>query len=149
MAAIDYHGVMTSLKAIFEADSLTSGVPVFIEEEPAFDAYNSAGKAIIIVFDGRQAPAQIQPIAAGKRVRLHARYGVWSVGFGLSYEAAASRRDDLMGAVDLVLANNRTVSGKLSHSWIEGGVCVPVQASQGLAALAETVLIGEAVAIAT
>ena len=148
MAAVDYHGVMVSLKAILEADASLAGVPVFIEQEPAFDVIG-AGKAIVIVFDGRQTPGDLQPMAAGKRTRFHARYGIWSVGFGQSYEEAAQNRDNLLGAVDLVLMNNRTVSGKLAHAWIDGGACVPVQNSQGLAALAETVLVGEATAIAT
>ena len=146
MSTIDYHGVMVSLKAIFEADSRTSGVPVFIEQEPTFDI-NGSGKAIVIIFDGRQAPGDIQRIAAGKHTVFRARYGIWSVGFGISYDEGAQRRDELLGAVDLVLNDNRTVSGKLSHSWVEGGVCVPVSNAQQLAALAETVLVGEASAI--
>ena len=54
MAAVDYHGILVSLKEILEADDSLAGIPVFIEEDPTFDLSGS-GKAITLTL-GRRRP---------------------------------------------------------------------------------------------
>ena len=96
----------------------------------------------------REAPGQ--PLAAGKRTRWHVRLSVWAVGFANTFEKAAKERDDLVGSLELVLMNNRTVGGKVAAGWLEGGEFISVRdQSMGNYALAETVFVGEAQAIAT
>src|SRR3990167_5582044 len=112
MSAVDYHGILTELKAI-------------LEEDPAFDL-SGAGKAIVLTLSRRR-PTSRQPLAAGKRTRWEVSFSVWAMGFDMSFEAAASKRDDLVGALELVLMNNRTVSGKLGSGWLEGGEFISVR----------------------
>ena len=147
MAAIDYHGILTTLKTLLEADATLAGVPVRVEEDPTFDLAGAGTALVIMLNSRRESPGQ--PLAAGKRIRWHIRVSVWSVGYGLSFEEAAQRRDSLVGALELVLMKNRTVSDKVGAGWVEGGDFLTVRATDGNYALAETVLVGEAVAIAT
>ena len=148
MAAVDYHGILTELKAILEADASLDGVPVFIEEDPTFDL-SGAGKAIVLTLSRRR-PTSGQPLAAGKRTRWEVSFSVWALGFDMSFEAAAAKRDDLVGALELVLMNNRTVSGKLGSGWLEGGEFISVRdQTSGSYAIAETLMSGEVTAVAT
>ena len=147
MAAVDFHGILTTLKTILEGDSSLAGVPVYVEEEPNFVVMGS-GRALVLTLDSRRATPD-QPIAKGKRTRWHIRVAIWAIGFDLQFAEAARKRDDLVGTLELVLMNNRDVSGKLAAGWLEGGAFVPVHTAQGMYALAETVLVGEATAIAT
>lgn len=148
MAVVDYHGILTELKTILDADATLGDVPVFIEEDPQFDL-SGAGRAIVLTLSSRREGGG-QPLAAGKRTRWHVRIGVWAVGYALSFELAAKARDDLVGLLELVLMNNRTVSGKMAAGWLEGGEFISVRSqSEGSYALAETIFVGEALAVAT
>jgi len=147
VAVVDYHGLLTTLKTLLEADASLAGVPIRVEEDPTFDL-SGAGRALVLTLASRrEAPGQ--PLAAGKRTRWHVRIGIWAVGFGLTFEEAARQRDDLVGALELVLMNNRQVSGKWAAGWIEGGDFLTVRQAEGSFALAETIFVGEALAIAT
>ena len=148
MAAVDYHGLLTTLKELLEADDTLIGVPVFVEEDPQFDL-SGAGTAIILTLGNRRASSG-QPLAAGKRTRWEVTLSVWAMGFALSFDQAAKKRDDLVGALELVLMNNRTISDKLASGWIEGGEFISVRdETTGSYAIAETRMVGEATAIAT
>lgn len=147
MAAVDYHGILTSLKTILEADSSLNNVPVFIEEDPQFDLMG-AGSALVLTLGSRR-EAQGQPLAAGKRTRWNVRLSVWAVGYAITFEQAAKVRDNLVGALELVLMNNRTAGGKVAAGWLEGGEFISVRSqNEGSYALAETVFAAEALAIA-
>lgn len=148
MAVVDYHGILTSLKTLLEADASLDGVPVFIEEDPQFDL-SGAGKAICLTLGSRR-EASGQPMAAGKRTRWQGRLSAWAVGFALTFEEAAKLRDDLVGSLELVLMNNRTVSGKVAAGWLEGGEFISVRdQTTGSYAIAETIFAFEVQAIAT
>ena len=148
MAVVDYHGILTSMKTILEDDASLGDVPVFVEEDPQFDL-SGAGRALVLTLGSRREGGG-QPLAAGKRTRWHVRVGVWAVGYALSFEAAAKLRDDLVGLVELVLMNNRTISGTVAAGWLEGGEFISVRnQTEGCYALAETIFVGEALAIAT
>ena len=148
MAVVDYHGILTSLKTILLDDASLGDVSVFIEEDPQFDLIG-AGRALVLTLGSRrEAPGQ--PLAAGKRTRWHVRLSVWAVGYAITFEEAAKARDDLVGLVELVLMNNRTVNGKVAAGWLEGGEFISVRSqNEGSYALAETVFAAEALAIAT
>lgn len=148
MPAVDYHGIVTTLKTLLEADSSLAGVQVLVEQEPVFDVLGS-GKAIVLTLDSRNAPGGQQPISQGKRTRWMVRIAIWAIGFDTVFEEACRKRDDLMGTLELALMNNRTVSDKLAHSFLDGGAFIPVQDARGMYALGETVLVGEATAVAT
>jgi len=148
VAAVNYHGLLTQLKTIIEADASLDGVPVFVEEDPAFDL-SGAGKAIVLTLGNRR-PSAGQPLAAGKRTRWEVTLSAWAMGYAMSFEKAAALRDELVGALELVLMNNRTIGDKLASGWIEGGEFISVRdETTGSYAIAETRMVGEATAIAT
>ncbi len=150
MAAIDYIGILSSLKTIFEADSRTSTARVYVEEDPQFGMAD-AGRAIVLTLVSR-APFAGQSIAAGKRTRYLARIGVWSIGFDVeSFNAACQKRDALLAQVELVLMDNRTISGKVTASQLEGGEFMSVRnpGENVFCAGAETAVSAEVAAINT
>ena len=147
MAAVDYHGILVALKAAIEGDSNTSGIPVKVEEDPTFDLAGS-GSAIVLSLTSRREAAG-QPLAAGKRTRWNVRVSCWAVGFAASFDEASKLRDDTTGKLELALMNNRTAGGKVAAGWLEGGDFITVRdQAAGPYAMAETIFVGEALAIA-
>lgn len=150
MSAIDYTGILSSYKSIFEGDSRTSAARVYVEEDPQF-GQSDAGKAIVLTMVSRS-PSSGQSMSAGKRTRYAARIGVWSVGFDMaSFNDACIKRDALLAQVELVLMDNRTVSGKVTSSQLEGGEFMSVRnpTEQVFCSMAETVVVAEVSAINT
>ena len=150
MAAVDWTGILTSLAAILRADSRTSAARVFVEEDPQF-GLSDDGQAVVLTMVSRT-PMSGQSIAAGKRTRYLARIGVWAVGFDMaSFEAACAKRDTLLGNVELVLMDNRTISAKVTASNLEGGEFMSVRnpGENVFCAMAETVVSAEVAAINT
>jgi hypothetical protein len=150
MAAVDYSGILTSMKAIFEADSRTNMARVYVEEDPQFGMSDN-GQAIVITMVSRS-PMAGQAIAAGKRTRYLARIGVWSVGFDMaSYQEACSKRDAILEQVELVLMANRTLGGTVTASNLEGGEFMSVRnpGDNVFCAMAETAISAEVSAINT
>ena len=148
MAAIDYTGILTSLKALLDADSRTNNARVYIEEDPQFGQAD-AGRAVVLTLVGRL-PSAGQPMAAGKRTRYVVRIGAWSVGFDMaSFEAACAKRDALLAQVELVVMDNRTISGKVTSAQLEGGEFMSVRnpTDSVFCAMAETVISAEVSAI--
>jgi hypothetical protein len=61
-------------------------------------------------------------LAAGKRTRYHLRTTFWVFAFSIeSFARACDLRDALLGDLELVLMDNRTLGGKVAASWLEGG----------------------------
>src|SRR3990167_5566547 len=150
MSAVTYTAILSALKAIFEADARTSGARVFVEEDPQF-GLSDAGKAIVLTMMNRS-PTSGQPLAAGKRTRYMARIGIWSVGFDMaSFNDACVKRDALLGQTELVLMDNRTISGKVTAAQLEGGEFMTVRnpGENVFCAMAETVVSAEVAAINT
>ena len=149
MPAIDYQGVRDQLESILKADSRTSGARIFVEEEPQF-GLSDAQKAIAVFMDRRSEQASDQMASAGKRTRYTLSISLWTVYFDMStYRAACDGRDALMGQLELVLMDNRTIGGKVTASWREGGEMFAARDanSQTFVAAAETVLVAEVSAI--
>ena len=140
MAAVDYSGIRDQLKSIFEGDARTSGATIFVEEEPQF-GLSDVQQAILIVLDRRTAPPGAQRLAAGKRTQYHLHCTLVTVFFSMeSFRAACEGRDALLGQMELVLMANRTIGGKATSSWLEGGEMFSVRNPQSSvwAAVAET-----------
>lgn len=150
MSAIDYTGILSSLQTIFGNDSRTSAARVYVEEDPQF-GQSDAGKAIVLTMVSRS-PSSGQSMAAGKRTRYAARIGCWSVGFDMaSFNDACIKRDALLASVELVLMDNRTISGKVTAAQLEGGEFMSVKnpGDNVFCAMAETVIAVEVSAINT
>lgn len=120
MAAVDYGGVLEALQLIFQSDSRTSDARVYVEEDPAF-GLGESDKGIVLVLD-RRVPTSGQAMAAGKRTRHLLTIGVWVVGFNMeSFREAGKVRDALLAQVELVLMDNRTISGLVTSGQLGGG----------------------------
>ena len=148
MAAIDYAGIRSQLKTLLEADARLAGVRVYVEEEPQI-GLSDVQKAIAVFTDTRVAVAD-QSMSAGKRTRYNLRTSLWTVFFDMtSYSAACDGRDGVLAQLELVLMDNRTLGGKVTASWLEGGELFSARSPQGntFVAAAETVLVSEVSAI--
>ena len=140
MSAVDYSGVRNQLKSILESDTLTADAQIYIEEDPQFGLAD-AQKVIFICLDGRTAPPGEQSLSAGKRTRYHLQCVLITAYFSMeSFEQACVGRDALLGNMELVLMKDRTIGGKATSSWLEGGPMFSVRnpGNNVWAAVAET-----------
>lgn len=148
MAAIDYAGIRDQLKSVLEADSRLEGVRVYVEEEPQI-GLSDVQKAIAVFTYTRTASAD-QNISRGTRTRYNLRMSLWTVYFSMeSYQDACNGRDAVIGQLELVLMENRTLGGLVTASWLEGGELFSARAPQGstFVAAGETIFVSEVSAI--
>lgn len=148
--SVNYTAILSSLQTILQNDSRTSTARVYVEEDPQFGQAD-AGKAIVLTL-AKRTPFSSQSISAGKRTRYLAHIGAWSVGFDMaSFNDACIKRDALLAAVELVLMDNRTISGTVTSSNLEGGEFMSVRnpGDNVFCAMAETVISAEVAAINT
>ena len=145
---VDYAGIRTALRTVLTASSSLSGVRIYIEQEPEI-GLPDAGLALAIFALSRSATSS-QPAAAGKQTIYNLRTAIWTFSFNMeSYEAACNSRDGLLGVLELVLMENRTISNKVASSWLEGGEIFSARhPDTGIfVAAAETILVSEVRAV--
>lgn len=149
MAGIDYSGIRAQIKSILESDATTQDARIYIEEEPQF-GLSDVQKAIAVFTDRRNAPADEQSLSAGKRTRYYLRTLFVVLFFDQeSFDAACTGRDELLGALELVLMSNRTLGGTVASSWLEGGAFYSGRTAQGapFVSVAELEMVSEVSAI--
>ena len=147
---VDYAGIRTQLKSLLNADARTSGARIYIEEEPQI-GLPDAGLAIAVFSLNRSAIAS-QPASFGRQTIYNLRTALWTFCFSMeSHEKACELRDTLLGNLELVLMENRTIGGKVASSWLDGGEIFSARhPDTGIfVAAAETVLVSEVRAINT
>lgn len=151
MAAIPYADIRAQIKSILASDSSLSGARVFIEEEPQF-GLSDVQAAIAVFTDRRTAPAGEQVLAAGKRTRYYLQTLFVVLFFSNeSYDAACIGRDNMLGALELVLMANRTLNNTVSMSFLQGGAFYSGRTAQGgpFVSVAELEMTSEVSAINT
>jgi hypothetical protein len=116
MAKIDYFGIAEEIAEIVRA--AFPETMVVVEEEVIIGPENSP--IIAVYIDRRETPPN-QPIAAGRRMRVIPHFSLWVWTFSLNVRAAIKERDDLVGDIELLLMNNRTLNEKVDMIWIDGG----------------------------
>ena len=144
MARVDYYAIEQEIKTVLEADAALAGVTVTIEEELMFGSESTPW--IGVYLDRRDAPPALQRLGAGQSTRFLLRFPLWCWEYHLeSITKAIQRRDDLVGKIEVALMKNRTLSGKVATSWLEGGELpsarLPEQA--GFVSGAEVILVAE------
>lgn len=117
MARIDYFAIEKKLGDILSSDSTLQGVKVIVEEDVEFED----GPYVGIYLERRDATAS-QSLSSGTKIRYDLKLSIWCWSYSLDSVAdAINSRDDLVGKVELVLLNNRTIGDKVTTSWLEGG----------------------------
>jgi hypothetical protein len=120
---IDYNAISDAIRTQLTEDTdLNAGVVpiVFVETPIAFSA--EACPAIHIYFEGRQAPADQQRIAAGRRTDFLLNYSLWCKEFHIdSVEEASRKRNHLIALTETALMGDLTLGGTVSYCWIESG----------------------------
>jgi hypothetical protein len=146
MARIDYTALVKAIKDVMANDSSVvefGDVTINIGAVPVL----TAGMLPHIgVYEGSRSPTTGQSIAAGTRTRYTLRWEVWVTTFSShSFEDAASRRDELLGHVEVALMKNRDLGGALSNSslMLHGGQLFSGPGNGGWIAEGNVVLTGE------
>ena len=151
MSAINYTGIQDALEALLLADTRTNVAKIFVESEPQFDLMG-AQQVIAVFLTGRTAPAGEQVLSQGKRTRMLLKMPIWVIAFSIdSYRRACELRNTLLGNLELVLMDNKTIGGTVATSWLEGGDMVSAHDGQGgmWTAGAESLLVAEVSAVNT
>jgi len=117
MARVNYFDIETTLEDILKDDPTLAGTTILVEEELTFQQDD----IVIIYLDRRVAPANEQSLSAGKRTRMDLSFSIWCFHYGLELRDVMKARDDLLGKIEIVLMNNRTLRDKVETSWLEGG----------------------------
>lgn len=112
MSAIDYKGIRDLTETILNEavgnDGDLEGCRVYVEEEPQI-GLNDTRAAIAVFLGDRTAAGVEQRIAAGLRQRYHLQLEIWVLAFDLeSYRAACDKRDAVLGALELLLMEQRS-----------------------------------------
>lgn len=139
MASIDYAGIRTLI-----VDALRLEIPgVYVEEEtyPAFAPELSPWVGVFL--ERRDAPAELQVMAAGSVLRMELRARILVLAYHLGGMLDASRvRDDILGQVETAVLKHKTLFGGSHLVRVEGGDFVSAQAETGFWAVADTTIVG-------
>lgn len=144
MGLINYYAIEQGIQAVLEADSALSGTSYFIEEETLFD--NDKCPAIFIYLERRDAPIDMQRIAAGTTTDMQMRFSLWCLEFHMEgIGKACQLRDDLMGKAEVALMKDRTLNATIGgKAWLEGGRFITgEQGDGGFIAAGEIILVGD------
>ena len=145
MARLDYYAIEEGIKTTLEADSALDGVKIHIEEESLFS--NDECPAIFIYIESRDAPIDMQRLAAGTRTDFQMRFSLWCVEFHLeSIPKAAELRDDLLGNAEVALMKDRVLGGTVVKAWLEGGRFLSGEVEGGFIMAAEIILVADGIA---
>lgn len=145
MPRFDYLGLEREVQTLLQLDPSMTGVTVTVEKQGLNAVELSPW--VNIRLDRRDAPEQY--LAGNTRQRYLLRMILTCAQFALDVELAAQLRDDLLGAVEVVLMKNRTISELCSTSWIEGGAFDITSEDAGFVANAEIVLLADISATTT
>lgn len=119
MAKVNYWNITLEVRERI-ADGISTLFPkaaVTAEEEFSF-----AGQWVGVYLRSRVAPDRDQTISAGKRTRFQVTFEIWVWGYGPTFPIAAQARDDLLGAVEIALMEDRSLDDSVEGAgWIEGG----------------------------
>ena len=119
MARVDYFAIEEAIRTQLKADTDTVKSHILIEPDAA--QLPAGGDAIAIYLDRRDAPQELQNLAAGLRTRFLVTFSIWCFHFALMQKAEFEKRDDLVSQVELALMTDRTLSGAVDTSWLSGG----------------------------
>jgi hypothetical protein len=137
---IDYWGLEEEVKAILDTELVDGHVDI----EREFQFASESTPWVGIYLDRRDAPASLQPLAAGKQTRMLVRLRLDCRAYSLESIARASQfRDELIGRVEVALMKHRDLNGKATASWLEGGSFSRVPQQDGWISGGEVMLVAD------
>ncbi len=116
MAKVDYYGLKQELREVVAAK--LDNVTVTVEKDMQFASELTPWVGVYL--EGRDIPED-QPIAAGRISRIRVRLSIWLYTFSLELEEAERARDSLLGEIELILMENRTLNDKVEGLLLDGG----------------------------
>ena len=144
MAAINYWNIEQQIASIIK--TAVARATVLVDEEIDF----AEGDVVGIYLDDRSAPADLQSLSAGTRLRQMVSFKIWCwhFGFGKDRSVAMQARDTLIGDVETALMAKVTLNDTVNYSYITGGEFIsgPEPTDRGFAAGGTVDLVAEALA---
>lgn len=140
MAAIDYAGIKVAMKALFDGDATLQAIRETFTDVEA-ELLISPERTPWIGIYGESRDVDHEPLASGRR--LFYRYLITvrvSAYDPENLAAAAKLRDDIIGQAEIVLLQNRTLSGTVTTLRLEGGEMMSGQVPEDLGFLADGVI---------
>lgn len=132
MAGIDYNAVVDALKLHLESDTDMRALNVYVGIELDVDTIFERLPSVVLYFDRREAPEEIQGLYAGQQTRYLLYFSVWAWHGSLeSIEQAARFRNDLLSKLELALMRDRTLGGAVDKLWYEGGTMLSAERDEG------------------
>lgn len=116
MAKADYWAVEKELHALL--DSRLNDCTVVMEQDMQVAAEMTPW--VCVYLNGREVPSS-QPIAGGRVIRVRVRFSIWIWCHNMELGSAVMARDALLGEIEMILAENRTLNNTVDGLWIEGG----------------------------
>jgi len=117
---VDYFAIQEEMAEIFRAHTDLANIKILVEEEILFGA--DEGPWLAIYLDRRDAVDGEQYIAAGTSTVFKLSFTIVCAAFSLdSLKSSVKARNDLVGNVELVLMQNRTLNEKVNMLWLKGG----------------------------
>ncbi len=130
MAAVDYQGIRTGIRAAIQARGSLSGVTVLIEPE-IVHAIDLA-PCVTVTLTGREAPEDEQQLRAGQSTVYNVAATLAVIHFSMvGRDEAVRLRDAILGEVELALMADRTLGGVVQGLWLDGGPMEVERAGEG------------------
>jgi hypothetical protein len=123
MARVDYNAIADGIRAQLQSDAaLNADAPVTVLVETPLMFSAESAPAIHIFFEGRDAPADQQRLAAGRRTDFILHYDIWCYEWHIdSVEEASRKRNRLIAYAETAIMSDLTLGGAVSYSWIASG----------------------------
>lgn len=149
MAKIDYVAITRAMRdqLAADADVIRLDARIGIHEPVPTDLTRNP---FVGIYESRRTSPPLQDLAAGTRTRYEIQWEIqvhcFSSDSDGAYEDAASRRDELLGAVEVALMRDRTLGGVLADNslMLRGGELGGVAQSVGFISSGQLLVTAEA-----
>lgn len=126
-----------AIKALFDGDATLQAIRETFTDVEA-ELLISPERTPWIGVYGTSRDVDHEPLAAGRRLSYNYRITIRVVAFNQENLAAAAKlRDDIIGQAEIVLIQNRTLSGTVNTLRLEGGDMMSADIPEKLGFLAE------------
>lgn len=130
MAAIDYNGIAVAIRSAILDYAQTEHAFVDIETEFTYGA--ELTPVVRVYLENRDAPVDEQKIRAGTATDYWITYALLCGAYSLEGQAeAAKSRNTFLADVEVAMMVDRTLGGKVTTLWLEGGQVFSARDAEG------------------